>query len=181
MYCHSASSEGAAAARELGLPCGKYRAFLELRKLDPDITPEEVCNMTMRQIRELIVDLSGNGNNEATALGGGQRTLRQRSWSRTWLKRIRHISSFRGGLMKKSSKKILGRSFCSKCYECKFLVKLKSTSEFILGCSLKLFFVYGGSNFDLTFRLEYAMIVLDRNLIQCAVLLHDHIFDHRQA
>ena len=71
VYCHSASSEEAAAARALGLPCGKYRAFLELRELDPDIAPEEVCNMTMRQIRELIADLSGNGNNESSASGGG--------------------------------------------------------------------------------------------------------------
>lgn len=71
VYCNSASSEEAAAARALGLPCGKYRAYLELRELDPDITPEEVGNMTMRQIRELIADLSGNGNNESSASGGG--------------------------------------------------------------------------------------------------------------
>lgn len=71
VFCHSASSEEADAARELGLPCGKYRAFLELRKLDPDITPEEVSNMTMRQIRELIAALSGNDNNESSVPGGG--------------------------------------------------------------------------------------------------------------
>lgn len=71
VYCHSVSTEEAAAAHELELPCGKYRAFLELRELDPDITPEEVCNMTMRQIRELIADLSGNGNNESSASGSG--------------------------------------------------------------------------------------------------------------
>lgn len=70
VYCHSASSEEAAAARELGLPCGKYRAFLELRELDSDITPEEVSNMTMRQIRELIAELSGNSNNESSVWGG---------------------------------------------------------------------------------------------------------------
>lgn len=64
VYCHSASSKDAAAARELGLPCGKYRAFLELQELGSDITPEEVCNMTMRQIRELINSLSGNSNSE---------------------------------------------------------------------------------------------------------------------
>lgn len=71
VYCNSASSEEAAAAHELGLPCGKYRAFLELRELDSDITPEEVSNMTMRQIRELIADLSGNSDNENSVAGSG--------------------------------------------------------------------------------------------------------------
>ena len=37
--CYSARPEEAAAAHETGLSCGKYRAFLELRRLDPDITP----------------------------------------------------------------------------------------------------------------------------------------------
>lgn len=71
VYCNSASSEDAAAAHELGLPCGKYRAYLELRELNPDITPEKVSNMTMRQIRELIAELSGNDNNESITAGGG--------------------------------------------------------------------------------------------------------------
>lgn len=71
VYCHSASSEEVSAAHELGLPCGKYRAFLELKELDPDITPEEIRNMTMRQIRELIADLSGNGDNENSSSFGG--------------------------------------------------------------------------------------------------------------
>ncbi len=45
VYCHSASSDEAHAARELGLSCGKYRAFLELRKLDPNITTEDIQGM----------------------------------------------------------------------------------------------------------------------------------------
>lgn len=60
VYCHSASSEEAHAAREFGLSCGKYRAFLELRELDPDITPEDIQGMSMREIRELTAALSGN-------------------------------------------------------------------------------------------------------------------------
>ena len=66
VYCHSASSEEVSAAHELELPCGKYRAFLELQALDPDITAEEVRNMTMRQIRELIAELSENSDNESS-------------------------------------------------------------------------------------------------------------------
>ena len=61
-YCFSAHSEEVAGAHELGLSCGKYRAFLELRQLDPDITPEAVQGMTMREIRDRINSLlAGSG------------------------------------------------------------------------------------------------------------------------
>lgn len=60
VYCYSASSEEKAMAHDAGLPCGKYRAFLELQKLDPDITPDEIREMSMREIRSLIAELSGN-------------------------------------------------------------------------------------------------------------------------
>lgn len=69
--CHSASSEEASAAHELGLSCERYRAFLELQALDADITPEEIRNMTMRQIRELIAAKSGNSNNGSSTTSGG--------------------------------------------------------------------------------------------------------------
>lgn len=71
VYCNSASSEEESAAHELGLSCGKYRAYTELHELDPDITPEDISNMTMRQIRELIADLSENSNNENPPTAGG--------------------------------------------------------------------------------------------------------------
>lgn len=59
-------------AHAAGLSVSKYRAFLELQKLNPDITVEDVKGLTMRQIRDLIGDSgckihskihSGNGNN----------------------------------------------------------------------------------------------------------------------
>ncbi len=59
-YCYAANSQEVAAAHEAGLSYGKYRAFLEVQALDPTITAEEVKNMTMRQIRDLIKDLSGD-------------------------------------------------------------------------------------------------------------------------
>lgn len=62
-YCYFALSEDVAAAHEAGLSCGKYRAFLELQLLDPDVTPETVQGMTMREIRELIESLSADGGN----------------------------------------------------------------------------------------------------------------------
>lgn len=52
--CYSARPEEAAAAHEAGLSCGKYRAFLQLQLLDPDITPEAVQGMTMREIWDMI-------------------------------------------------------------------------------------------------------------------------------
>ena len=41
-------------AHKEGLSYGKYRAFLELQKLEPGITPEEIRGMSMREIRERI-------------------------------------------------------------------------------------------------------------------------------
>lgn len=52
VYCHSASSEDASEAKKLGISCGKYREYLELHELDPDITPEKVQGLTMREIRD---------------------------------------------------------------------------------------------------------------------------------
>ena len=65
--CYSARPEEAAAAHEAGLSCGKYRAFLELRLLDPDVTPEAVQGMTMREIRDMIDSLSVDGENNTSS------------------------------------------------------------------------------------------------------------------
>lgn len=53
-HCCFARPEEVAAAHETGLSCGKYRAFLELRLLDPEITPEAVQGMTMREIQDWV-------------------------------------------------------------------------------------------------------------------------------
>ena len=68
--CYFARSEDVAAAHETGLSCGKYRAFLELQLLDPDITPETVQGMTMREILELIESLSVDGENNTSSYNG---------------------------------------------------------------------------------------------------------------
>ena len=44
-----------------GLSCGKYRAFLELQRLDPDATVEEVRGMTMGELLRRIESLSPEG------------------------------------------------------------------------------------------------------------------------
>lgn len=68
--CYSARPEEAAAAHEAGLSCGKYRAFLALQLLDPDITPEAVQGMTMREIRDRIDRLSSDSGGDAPQSGG---------------------------------------------------------------------------------------------------------------
>lgn len=57
-YCYRADTEAMSHAHEAGLSYGKYRAFLELSSLDPNITPEQIRGMTMREIQELLQSLS---------------------------------------------------------------------------------------------------------------------------
>ncbi len=73
VHCYSASfgktEEGE--AHSSGLSCGKYRAFLELRSLDPNVTVEDVQGWTMREIQDRInalIDAVGAENN-GTASG----------------------------------------------------------------------------------------------------------------
>ena len=70
-YCYLAQPEEAAAAHEAGLSCGKYRAFLELQLLDPDITPEAVQGMTMREIWDRIDRLSSSSGDAPPSGGWG--------------------------------------------------------------------------------------------------------------
>lgn len=90
-YCYFAPQEELAGAHEAGLSYGKYRAFLELQLLDPNITPDAIRGMTMREIRDRIERLSdgaednaqpnrgnghghhGFGNRNAGEPGGGQK------------------------------------------------------------------------------------------------------------
>lgn len=68
-YCYFAGLEEVAAAHEAGLSYGKYRAFLEIQALDPDMTPDAIQDMTMREIRDLIDSLSADHENEMSSNG----------------------------------------------------------------------------------------------------------------
>ena len=79
-YCWQAAPGEVEAAHEAGLSYGKYRAFLELQALDPSVTPEEVQDLTMREIRQWIQELSpggsswgegGSGMGGMSGMGGG--------------------------------------------------------------------------------------------------------------
>ena len=71
-YCYYAHLEEVKEAHETGFSYGKYRAFLELQKVNPDITAKEVKNMTMREIRDLIDELSDD-EGRAESSNGEQR------------------------------------------------------------------------------------------------------------
>lgn len=72
-YCYLASSEAVEAAHAVGLSYGKYRAFLEIQLLMPEITPEEIQGMTMREIRAFIDRLTiGNESEIQTDKNKGQ-------------------------------------------------------------------------------------------------------------
>lgn len=82
-YCYYASTKELDQAHKVGLSYGKYRAFLELQELDPEITAEEVKGMTMREIRDLAEYLSsgdkevppdtkGHGHGYGHGWGGGK-------------------------------------------------------------------------------------------------------------
>lgn len=75
--CHATESE-AHEAEEAGLGYGKYRAYLELKKLDPDVTTEEAANMTMSELYERIRKLEASSGTQTdtqtstgTETGGG--------------------------------------------------------------------------------------------------------------
>lgn len=54
IFYSQSDSATARKARELGLSVARYQAWLALMQLDPNMTPEDVEDMTMAQIRELI-------------------------------------------------------------------------------------------------------------------------------
>lgn len=79
--CDMGNYDDVSEAHAAGLSVGKYRAFLELQKVDPDITVDDVRDLTMRQIRDLIGDSSckihsgyendGHGNGHGKGKGHG--------------------------------------------------------------------------------------------------------------
>lgn len=67
-HCYALESDDSqmANAHDAGLSCGKYHAYQELLAYDPSITPEEVQQMTMREIRELLASYQNGGSDETS-------------------------------------------------------------------------------------------------------------------
>ena len=89
VYCYSAQGEEVEDAHKAGLSYGKYKAFLEVQELDPNITVSEIQHMTMREIRELIDELSQNVRRKGVPqtrkkvvylMGTGTGADKQRKW-----------------------------------------------------------------------------------------------------
>lgn len=72
VHCASGNPEEAAAAHSLGLSFGKYKAFLELQALDPDVSVEDVKGLTMRQMWDLMDELSDGTKNTTQNRGTGK-------------------------------------------------------------------------------------------------------------
>lgn len=69
-YCYCAHGEEVEHAHQAGLSYGKYQAYLALHALDPTVTPEQVQEMTMREIWDRIDALSGTGTATESATDG---------------------------------------------------------------------------------------------------------------
>ena len=70
-HCYVADAGEAAQAREYGMSCGRYRAYLALRELFPEIAPEDVADMTMREIRDLLAGDQRAGATDPDAAQSG--------------------------------------------------------------------------------------------------------------
>lgn len=66
LHCGAMTDQDAQEAQSAGLSCWKYQVYLEAKSLYPDLTPEDVKGMTMRELQDLLgqdtpVVLPGSG------------------------------------------------------------------------------------------------------------------------
>lgn len=54
LHCGSLTSQEAQEAKSAGLSCGKYQVYLKVKSLYPNLTPEDVKEMTMQELQELL-------------------------------------------------------------------------------------------------------------------------------
>lgn len=59
-HCHGADEDDVSAARDVGLSYGKYRLLLEIQKLDPSVTADDVRDLSMREMLDLLESLGGS-------------------------------------------------------------------------------------------------------------------------
>lgn len=81
--CHRADTQLRDEAVSHNMSCGKYSAYLVLSQYDSSVTPEECSSMTMRELRDLIEQYSGesyesgngmhhgSGNGDSNGKGNG--------------------------------------------------------------------------------------------------------------
>lgn len=71
VHCSSGNPEDVSDAHARGMSCGKYQAYLELYRLDPSVTPEEMQTLSMRQILDRIRELSADSPLPDESAGSG--------------------------------------------------------------------------------------------------------------
>ncbi len=67
IYCHHSSYENVAGAHSQGLSYGKYLAYLEAKKNNPELTADDAKDLTMRDLHELCGQGHGGENSCANA------------------------------------------------------------------------------------------------------------------
>ena len=72
VHCSAGSSTELEQAHEHGLSLGKYQALLQLQSLDPEITAEDIQNMSMREIQDWIAALMNDGQSTASGTATGE-------------------------------------------------------------------------------------------------------------
>lgn len=60
VYCYRANNTDQQAAHELGLSCGKYKAYQTLQEYDSSYTVDDILDMNMKEIQDLIDQCSNN-------------------------------------------------------------------------------------------------------------------------
>lgn len=66
IHCSFSSIDEMNAAHTLGLSFGKYQAFLELQALSPEITPADIEDLTMKEIYNIINELSASSDDSSS-------------------------------------------------------------------------------------------------------------------
>lgn len=68
IHCYG-NKDDIEAAHSSGLSVGKYRAYLELKEENPDIKPEDVSRLTMREIRDMAKNELSDNSDDCSGVG----------------------------------------------------------------------------------------------------------------
>lgn len=68
--CYCMNAEDVSDAHSLGLSYGRYKYYLQIHEYDATVTPEQINSMSMREIRELLYELSGGEQETQDSHGG---------------------------------------------------------------------------------------------------------------
>ncbi len=67
-YFYTCSYDRVQSAHNMGFSCGKYQAYLRLREVYSDITPQQAAEMTMKEIHRMT-DYYCSGNGQSSGRG----------------------------------------------------------------------------------------------------------------